>query len=872
MLLHSIRVRDLAGLGDVCIEGLEPGLTVLVGDNEAGKSTILTALRAALFHRHGSGSRFVKNLAPYGRQVRPEIDLEFELGQTRYRLEKRFLQKPEARLVWPGGELIGDAVEDRLAELFGFSPYSGRGEFDHERHQGAFGLLWVEQGRAPEGIDIGVGRDAVLSSLEAEVGQILGGERGRGLLGAAKALRDRHFTDGGQLRRNGELRAAEDELAALDADIAEQKAAKATLDSRIDRLADRRARLSALRRDHVIEAAERDLAKAESADRAREDARRDLTEVEQALALAAAAVEKAAADLKRRQELAEALAEAERAAAMARETSAEAAEAAATLEAGREALRTARETAEREMRRLEQHQRAQEGQRERARLQERLARLRATVEAAREAAGRAAEARRLLASALDEKGLRAILSAEAERREAAARRDGAAPSVIFHPEPGRTVRAGAAGMVETARPLRVARDTLFHLDGFGRVEIRPDTGSQEREAAYETAARALRDRLSAAGLDSVDAAHEARARASEWEAGLREASARVKALAPAGVEALASEISALEQALAAIPSSAEGPAAADVWAELERARAGFTAADAALQRRTSDIQLARAEASHAAERHEGAAAEAARLADLLARSEAQNASAALRERLAAAEVSRQAQAVLAETRRAAYQMLDPEVISLELRRARGALANLRRDVAQVENEVRELETELRITGAQGLGEAIERMEGERSSLAERVARLRLEADAARLLYETLGRAEARLREKWFAPIRAEVAPYLRLVHPEAEIAFDEETLRVTGVTRRGVPEEFHRLSHGAREQVAVVTRLALAQVLRKGGHPATVILDDALVNTDEARLARMHLVLQKAAEHLQIIVLTCRERDFRGLGAPLIRL
>jgi uncharacterized protein YhaN len=70
----------------------------------------------------------------------------------------------------------------------------------------------------------------------------------------------------------------------------------------------------------------------------------------------------------------------------------------------------------------------------------------------------------------------------------------------------------------------------------------------------------------------------------------------------------------------------------------------------------------------------------------------------------------------------------------------------------------------------------------------------------------------------------------------------------------------------------VVTRLALADVIKKGGHPATVILDDALVNTDERRLERMHHVLRKAAEGLQVIILTCRERDFRDIGAPIFRL
>jgi uncharacterized protein YhaN len=44
------------------------------------------------------------------------------------------------------------------------------------------------------------------------------------------------------------------------------------------------------------------------------------------------------------------------------------------------------------------------------------------------------------------------------------------------------------------------------------------------------------------------------------------------------------------------------------------------------------------------------------------------------------------------------------------------------------------------------------------------------------------------------------------------------------------------------------------------------------VNTDEGRLERMHLVLHKAAQSLQVLVLTCRERDFLQLGAPIKRL
>ena len=123
-------------------------------------------------------------------------------------------------------------------------------------------------------------------------------------------------------------------------------------------------------------------------------------------------------------------------------------------------------------------------------------------------------------------------------------------------------------------------------------------------------------------------------------------------------------------------------------------------------------------------------------------------------------------------------------------------------------------------------------------------------------------------------MRERVRPltYLRLIQPDSEIVLNEKTFSIEHLVRGGVSEPFETLSVGAREQVAVITRLALADILRASGQPSAIILDDALVNTDETRLERMHLVLHKAAQTLQVIVLTCRERDFLALGAPIHRL
>ena len=67
-------------------------------------------------------------------------------------------------------------------------------------------------------------------------------------------------------------------------------------------------------------------------------------------------------------------------------------------------------------------------------------------------------------------------------------------------------------------------------------------------------------------------------------------------------------------------------------------------------------------------------------------------------------------------------------------------------------------------------------------------------------------------------------------------------------------------------------RLALAELLCDRGLPAVVVLDDALVFSDDERMQRMFRVLERAAARLQILVLTCRERLFEDLAGTRLRL
>ncbi len=51
-----------------------------------------------------------------------------------------------------------------------------------------------------------------------------------------------------------------------------------------------------------------------------------------------------------------------------------------------------------------------------------------------------------------------------------------------------------------------------------------------------------------------------------------------------------------------------------------------------------------------------------------------------------------------------------------------------------------------------------------------------------------------------------------------------------------------------------------------------MILDDALVNSDDERRDRMKAILYQAASRYQVLVLTCHEREYRDAGGIFIRL
>ena len=886
MRLRRIEIARFRKLDEpVLLDRLGDGLVVISGDNEEGKSTVLAALKAALFEHHTVGGNVREQMLSHRGGV-PEIAVGFESGGTGYQLRKAF-RRGGVSLESAGERLQDDAAERRLQELLRFERRQAR--TPRPENAGLQALFWVDQATAFRDFDgISGGLDRLTAAVAGEVGSVVGGEGARRILATARQRVADYYTPGRQ-QETGALRAARERLEALATEQAGLDVRRREFEARVDRLArlrDERRRL--IEQDPAGRARERC-----------EAARRrlgELAELERRLALAVEAVKAAAAELARVEaqqrtregltserarldgealNLGERVAAAEREAQVLREGAQALAQAASEAGAKAAAAEAAAATA-----------------RDRVALARLVAETQRLEEALAQARSADERRRRSLAElAANQATPQRVAAARAHQREseaADARLAIVATRIDFRPAPGRRVTL-AGEPIDPARPLQVSRAVELELEGFRHLVLTP--GGEDlaaREAALDAAKEALATALAAMGVATLVEAEAALERRRETETELRRAENEIKAVLQANghgaLEALAQHLADREAELARLRGRLAPDAGATGPAELEAAAAGCDAALVQAQRAQDAARVA------AVEGERRLAAANAALAGLKGERQAATARLAELDDRLQADRERQDDATLAaavEAARAAH--LAAERAEQSLRRELGTgdvedmrerlaiaereLAALDADRRRLDGDIRDLEVALRESGVDGWLDRLAQIEGELDLARVTHRQLEREGQAWRLLAERLAAADQSAREALVAPIGERLRPLIRRVFPGAEPELDPERFGLTHLCRDGAREAFDQLSVGAREQVAILVRLAFAGLLadREGEAPC-LILDDALVYADEGRFDAMKAILQRAARELQIIVLTCRPRDYFGLEAQYLRL
>jgi DNA repair exonuclease SbcCD ATPase subunit len=874
MQIRKIEIRNYKKLiGPVVVDKIGDGITVIAGDNEEGKSTLLQALRTVLFDRHNLTGDAAEAMQPFGHRVRPEIGLEFEIDGATYRLKKGYCQKPSAELVTPTGVLAGLAAEEKLVELLRFQP-PGKGQGKPEQHHGVFGMFWIEQGRAFRPLPLSSdNRTALMGALESEVGQVLGGERGRTLKDAIAAQYRLTFTDGGKAR--GPYAEAISLVEKLDAEIGPKKEQLRQYDDKVDELARTRDRLSGYEKEGRLARAAADLTTAQAKLDHIGTLESKVVAADQAHRLAEAEVRAPTNAVTQRGNLIE-REKKDRDDANGFGAALSGAEEAVTRLSGEFTLRanalknaeTALDEADKALLIIDQRLERQRLIAERNRLTTALSAAKAADDKAR--AARAASS----AIKVDMAGLKRLRTLDQKRIEADGALAGSSTLIQFQLNVENSVMV-AGNAVPSAGDMSVTGPTKLEIASAGTITVIP--GGEElstKRTNAENAHRQLHDALQKVGCGSLADADVSVQERQAHDAAASTHAEVLKIHAPDGVEKLSEQLSDAVALIAKLPEAVEGDDVDRATAQAAQREADQKLKSARSQRDARQTELGEAQQELASQRALSSSAEnkARDTSAELERARQTKTDVMLREELATAtdQVTR-TNAVLEQARQVLAEA-DPEVAQLSFESARDGHKGVRDELDKLKAAVDRLALELQFVGQQGLGETLQDLDGRLAVATARRDRLKKDADALKLLYEALIRAEQQAREAFLAPVQKRVQPYLRLLLPESELVLSEDDLGVTALRRNGQDEPFESLSVGAREQVAVLTRLAFADLLRERGVVAPVVLDDALVNSDPRRFERMMLAVRRAAKNLQIIVLTCDEADWVQAGAPMIRL
>ncbi len=893
MILHSLELAHVGRFRETIRLGpFVPGLNVLAAPNESGKSTALHAAARALFDRHSTRSEEIKALQPAGTSLAPRVVVEFETRAGRFRLSKTFLQKPESQLhqqrsgAW---ELIADAdAADQRVQSLLQSSLPGRGATKPE-HWGFLGFLWARQGEPatwPGLDDADVGQRIRARLARVELDPVIEQLRLR-LATAAEAI----ITGTGQSRTGGPLRQAEDDLTAIEANLASLRQTRTELDEALRRFQQSEAEVTRLEKEHAERSAAavtlRDQSLAAERLRGELDARQQALATTQEKLAAVTADADTLARLQREQVETQASLTQARAAAQVAEQSL--VELRARLDQTQsDQLR--HETALQSLRTGHQRLQALVKQRELATSAAALTKQLKKAEAASVAIA-ALEAKKTQLPALAPAKLKKLEELAESVHTLRTRLQALGLTVELTPEKKATVEnhadaASKAQVLAAGKTARLQSPQALDLQlvGWGWIVIR--SGSHDAKSVADELAQAeadLQESLQQAGVSSLQAARDAVVARKELEGQLKTASA---ALEPhlGDYESLED----LRHAVALASRRAEAQTASLAPTEAEQARSltdleaaeaaqaeSVTAADSALAALNKQLARLRTEersASQAAQQankqvsdHESRA----RTLDAQAKSIADRHP----DGIAGAKTSAQLAFAQAEARVVATKAeLPPDFEKLPERnkRAAAALQQIANDLQARRTDRDQAQAALEILGGQGLYSRETDLEEKKAEALLRRDAARARGWSARVAHDLIEHRKQAATKAVLAPLEQRLtAAFAELTGDTARQVFLDERLQIAGIGRnREESYAFDQLSQGAKEQLLLCLRVAVAQELATD-EPQVLILDDVLVNTDPVRQDRVLDVLGAQAARLQILILTCHPDRYRGMGTPV---
>ncbi|MDG5499171.1 AAA family ATPase [Marinobacter sp. BGYM27] len=869
MKLQRLRIEQLRQFRKpFVLDNLQPGLNLIHGPNESGKSTLVRSIRAAFFERYRSTA--VDDLRPWGDSAAaPTIELDFEHDNRSWHLTKSFLQRKRCDLTVDTETYSEDDAEEKLAELLGYQ-YPKRGASKAE-HWGIPGLLWVEQGTGQD-IEQAIEHagDHLKSALNSMVGEVAS-TSGDDLIETVRSQRDTLLTGTGKPR--GDYLQLEKDRALHERDIEELKERVQQYQEQVDRLGKLAHDYDQAEAERPWEEAQRQLEEAriryqqvERLEQQQAQEKATLAQLQQSHRLSLqnkehleglsrqlegrkAELERAERDLR--------VAEAQTPAIAGRLAEARTAYEQAEKHRKLAGLLQTRERLEQDVRRLEQHKQA---------LTQNLAKAKDYHQQLEQARHQARDNR------IDSAAVKNLKATANQLNEETIRSRTIATRLNWQLEASASLTLNNEQLTGQGEQQLLEESTLV-IPGVGTLGITP--GGEELASTrrkLKTLEDSFTEQLKTLGVTSVEQAED---RLSAFESAgrtLTHAEELFKSVAPAGIEQLVSEQgeaeSELEKARSQLQATSTPDSKENVPA-LEEAEAAFAQAGTALDKAESDEREHQATLSALKQARDNANTEWQRLAEEEKSPERQQQLHQITTDLANIEKQQTELQASLERREREIREARPDLLKQDIERYQNAVNHLRQTQENRGRELRDIKVRLEAWGAEGLEEQLNEKEAELDQCNRRYQELHRRAQALDLLLNLLTEKRQALTRRLQAPLQKHLNHYLSVLFPEASLEVDEQ-LRPGTFSRGSELGQITELSFGAREQMGLISRLAYADLLREAGRPTLVILDDTLVHSDSERLEDMKRILFDAASRHQILLFTCHPEKWQDLGvAPV---
>ncbi|MYD34045.1 MAG: AAA family ATPase [Acidimicrobiales bacterium] len=881
MRIHRIALCSFAGVDSAEVNFDTVGVTVIEGDNEAGKTTVVTALHLLLDRkvRDRSNKEEVKAIRPVHRDADPEVEADISTGPYRFVFSKRWGRTSSRNATMlevtaPSREqLTGDEAHDRAYEIL-----------DETLDASLLQALQVHQGAElllPTFEDTELG-----AALDAAAGTVSDEDRHVDLWTAIEAEYREYWTPTG--REKSSVAESRHQLEEAEAGVASLEEQLRGIESDAEtaaRLADDEERLAVA----VADASEsRDVCRRRV--EAAEILENELSARERELGVADRDHERAREDQRQRVGLVDDLGGQERHLA---ELHGQAEQSAPALAAARRLSKNAEDAWSAAQKRLDEAQKSSElADRDREYLRQ-------IIEAGqfRGRHERLLAAREQLEAAdtvideinLEDEDIDRIEAAERALIQAqAAAQAGSATVTASALDDVTLVIDGAAVQVVQGdeRVLHVTDAMEIAVPETLRLTVAAGAEARQRASDVADATAELRRLCEQSAVSDLSAARAARQRRVDAERERREAlSAMERDLADLTVEEIAKRAERLAARVAAYQTErvAEAPlppdektatrAALDLRDELKERQSEFKEAESA--HRSAQTAVSAEEMNHAVL---GASIQAAERATADARQRLESARAQITDEELDERVA--ATGATARTAQTARNSAQNQLEAADIDSLRSRLSNAEASAERAEDQLaanrierRDLLVSLALRGEHGLDTRLGLARAERDSLAAEHRSLEARAAASKLLHEVFERRRAEAQQRYREPFKQHIERFGRIAYGGS---FNVEVGDDLGIERRaldGLTLDVSQLSTGAREQLGIIARLACATLVSPDGGGAPVILDDALGWSDPARLKDMGAAINKAGDDCQIIILTCTPGRYAHVGnATVVRL